>query len=310
MAVFAELRYPTSALAKVISALLALVLFVFFGASVIAGLVLRQIVKPSRNPATVDLNVTMGHPSTFTFPVEGGQREGWFFPGLQGAPTIVVCHGYTSQKLEVLTLVTALQDQQYNVFVFDFAGHGANAGATTLGYREAEELRSAVSALGGRPDVDPRRFGIWGKDLGGYAALEVAEVDPRVVAVAVDSIYDDPTDMVRLQVKQSGMGALPLVTRLCVLGFRLTNYPYRQEPPVSARLGRLQNTSKLFIQSQDQPLLAYFTSQIFEKAPDPKRQVLDRVSYSEMNDDDRKVYENMISSFFLVSMPMSARASR
>lgn len=310
MAVFAELRYPTTALAKVISAVLALVLFVFIGAAVLAGIELRQILKPSRNPATVDLNVTMGHPSTFSFPVEGGDREGWFFPGLQGAPTIIVCHGYTSQKLEVLTLVTALQDQQFNVFVFDFAGHGANPGATTLGYRESEELRAAVNALAGRTDVDPRRFGIWGKDLGGYAALEVAEADQRVVAIAVDSVYDDPTDMVRLEVKGSGMSVLPLVTRFCVLGFRLINYPYRQEPPVSAHLGRLQNTQKLFIQSQDRPLLAYSTFQIFQKSPDPRRQVLDRVSYSEMNDDDRKVYENMVSSFFLVSMPMSARASR
>lgn len=309
MAVFAEMRYPTTAFAKIASATLALVLFVFIGAAVIAGIELRQIVKPSRNPSIVDLNVAMGHPSTFSFPVEGGQREGWFFPGLQGAPAIIVCHGYGSQKNDILTLVTALQDQQYNVFVFDFSGHGSNSGATTLGYRESEELRAAVNALAGRADVDPRRFGIWGKDLGAYAALEVAEVDPRVIAVAVDSIYDDPTDMVRLEVKQSGMGALPLVSRLSVLGFRLVNYPYRQEPPVSTRLGRLQSTSKLFIQSEDQPLLAYSTFQIFQKSPEPRRQVIDRVSYSEMNDEDRKVYENMISSFFLVSMPFGARAT-
>jgi len=310
MAIFAELRYPTTAFAKVASGILALILFLIVGAAVISGLELRQIIKPARNPATVDLNVTMGHPTTFTFPVDGGQREGWFFPGFQGAPTIIVCHGYTSQKLDVLTLVTALQDQQYNVFVFDFAGHGANSSATTLGYRESEELRAAVNALAGRSDVDPRRFGIWGKDLGGYAALEVAEADTRVVAIAVDSVYDDPTDMVRLQVKQSGMGVLPLVSRLCVLGFRLVNYPYRQEPPVSAHLGRLQNTAKLFIQSEDQPLLAYSTFQIFQKSPEPRRQEIDRVSYSEMNEDDRKTYENMVSSFFLSALPISVRVSR
>ena len=310
MAIFAELRYPTTAVAKVASGVLALILFVFVGAAVIAGLELRQIIKPARNPATVDLNVTMGHPSTFTFPVQGGQREGWFFPGFQGAPTIIVCHGYMSQKLEVLTLVTALQDLQYNVFVFDFSGHGENANATTLGYRESDELRAAVNALATRPDVDPKRFGIWGKDLGAYAALEVAEVDPRVVALAVDSVYDDPTDMVRLEVKQSGMGVLPLVTRMCVLGFRLVNYPYRQEPPVSARLARLQGVAKLFIQSQDRPQLAYSTFQIFQRAPEPRRQEMDRVSYSEMSDEDRKTYENMITSFFLVALPISAHTSR
>ncbi len=310
MAIFSQLRYPTTAFAKVASALLALILFILVGAAVLAGVELRQIIKPSRNPATVDLNVTMGHPGTFSFPVEGRQRDGWFFPGFQGAPTIVVCHGYMSQKLEVLTLVTALQDQQYNVFVFDFSGHGDNANATTLGYREAEELRAAINALATRTDVDQKRFGIWGDDLGGYAALEVAEADPRVVAIAVDSVYDDPTDMVRLEVKQSGIGVLPLVSRLCVFGFRLVNYPYRMEPPVSAHLGRLQGTAKLFIQSQDRPLLAYSTFQIFQRSPEPRRQEIDRVSYSEMNDEDRKSYENMVTSFFLGALPIGVRSSR
>ena len=51
-------------------------------------------------------------------------RDGWFFPGLRGAPTVIVCHGYRAQRADVLTLVTALQEQQFNVFLFDFTGHG------------------------------------------------------------------------------------------------------------------------------------------------------------------------------------------
>jgi len=251
----------------------------------------------------------MGHPASFSFPVNGGEREGWFFPGLQGAATIVFCHGYGSQRGDTLTLVSALQDQQYNVFVFDFAGHGASPNATTLGYREADELRSAINALAGRPDVDPKHFGVWGMDLGAYAALEAAEADPRIVAVAVDSVYDDPADFLRIQVKKTGLTALPFVMRFCEIGFHLINYQYRQDPPVSAHFGRLLGTAKLFIQSQDRPLLALSTTQLFQKAPDPKRQEAARVTYSEMGDDDRKTYENMLSSFFLLNLPLSGQAA-
>jgi len=60
-----------------------------------------------------------------------------------------------------LTLVSALQDHQYNAFVFDFAAHGGNPGFTTLGYREADELRSALDVIAARIDVDPQRFGVW-----------------------------------------------------------------------------------------------------------------------------------------------------
>ncbi|MGB9404401.1 MAG: alpha/beta fold hydrolase [Candidatus Acidiferrales bacterium] len=306
MAVLSELRYPTTALAKVVSGLFALLLFAFIGTSLVAGYLLHQILKPPRNPNSVDLNVMMGHPSVFTFNIEGGEREGWFFPGQQGAPTIIVCHGYGSQRSDVLTLVTALQDQQYNVFIFDFSGHGTNSNATTLGYREADELRGAINALAGRSDIDVKHFGIWGKDMGGYAALEAAEADPRVAALAVDSAYDDPIEMLDLKAKETGLTALPFVTKFCEIGFKLINYPYRQEPPVSAHLGRLLGTSKLFIQSQDLPNLAYSTFQLFAKSPDPKRQEIERLSYSEMGDDDRKAYENMIVSFFLLALPASA----
>jgi pimeloyl-ACP methyl ester carboxylesterase len=310
MSILSELRYPTTPFAKAISGLLAILLFAFFGATVIAGFLLHQILKPSRNPATFDLNVMMGHPSTVSFPVEGGEREGWFFPGLQGAPTIVVCHGFGYQRGDVLTLVSTLQDQQYNVFLFDFDGHGTNPGTTTLGYREADELRSAINALAGRPDVDPKRFGVWGMDLGAYAALEGAEADPRIVAVAADSVYDDPVDLLRIQVQKTGLTVMPFVLRFCEIGFHLINYQFRQDPPVSAHLGRLVGTSKLFIQSQDRAGLALLTSQLFQKSPDPKRQEATRVSYTEMGDEDRKTYENMIVSFFLLSLPATGRPTR
>ena len=284
MSLLSELRYPTTPLAKAISGVLAVLLFAFFGTTVTAAFLLRQVLKPSRNPTTMDLSVMMGHPAAFSFPVNGGEREGWFFPGLQGAATIVFCHGYGSQRGDILTLVSALQDQQYNVFVFDFAGHGASPNATTLGYREADELRSAINALAGRPDVDPKHFGVWGMDLGAYAALEAAEADPRIVAVAVDSVYDDPVDLLRIQVKKTGLTALPFVMRFCEIGFHLINYQYR-------------------------PLLALSTSQLFQKAPDPKRQESTRVSYSEMGDEDRKMYENMLSSFFLLNLPLSGQTA-
>jgi len=69
--------------------------------------------------------------------------------------------GMNQAKSELLTLVSALQDHQYNVFVVDFAAHGANAGMTTFGYKEAEELRAAIDTLASRNDVDPRSFGLW-----------------------------------------------------------------------------------------------------------------------------------------------------
>ena len=186
MAVLSELRYPTTRLAKVFSGFLALLLFAIISVSTISGFLLYQTLRPARNHASFDLSVMMGHPATFSFTCRGAgpSVKGWLFPGLRGSPTVVVCHGYQSQRADVLTLVTALQDHQFNVFLFDFSGHGTSMGLTSLGYRETDELRAAVQALSARDDVDPQTFGLWGVDMGGYAAaLEVTETDPRIKAV-------------------------------------------------------------------------------------------------------------------------------
>ena len=48
------------------------------------------------------------------------------------------------------------------------------------------------------------RFGLWGVNLGAYVALAEATDDRRVRAVAVESPYDHPKDMVALQVSRVG----------------------------------------------------------------------------------------------------------
>ncbi|MGB8542205.1 MAG: alpha/beta fold hydrolase [Candidatus Acidiferrales bacterium] len=307
MAVFSELRYPTTRLAKVLSSLLAIFLFAFVAIAMISGFLLYQILRPARSPATFDLTVMMGHPSAVSFPVaDGTSREGWFFPGRRGAPTVIVCHGYLSQRADVLTLVTALQDSQFNVFLFDFSGHGTSAGITTMGYRERQELQSAVDVLSTRDDIDPKHFGLWGVDLGGYVALEEATHEPRVSALVVDDAYSDPREMVQIQAAQSGLAVLPYVSRFCDWGFRLLNYQYRSEPPVTARLALLKGIPKLFFQSDSRPALANQTLQLFILSPEPKQMVRTRTKYSEMTDEDRKNYENIVVSFFLVNMSPTA----
>jgi pimeloyl-ACP methyl ester carboxylesterase len=307
MAVLSELRYPTTRIAKIFSVTLALVLFAFVSIATISGILLYQVLRPARNPSNIDLNVMMGHPTTFSINLpDGTSRDGWFFPGLRGAPTIVVSHGYASQRAEVLTLVTALQEHEYNVFLFDYTGHGSSLGVTTLGYIETGELRSAIQALSTRDDVDPKHFGLWGEDMGAYTSLEVAVSDPRIVAIAVDSAYADPRDMVQIQISHSGLTVFPYVGRFADFMFRMTNYQYRHEPPVTLQLVRMRSDAKLFIQSDDKPELTRATLDLFLHAPEPKQMVRDRVSYGEMTDDERHNYENQIVSFFLQNLPPAA----
>ncbi len=304
MNIIAKIRKPSKRLSEIVTGVLVLAVFGWLSVSTVSGFLLYQILRPARTPANFDLDVMMGHPTTFSFPLaDGSSREGWFFPGLRGAPTVVVCHGYLSQRADVLTLVTALQDHQFNVFLFDFTGHGTSSGVTTLGYKETGELLAAVQALSTRDDVDPKHFGLWGVDMGGYTALEAAAADRRITALAVDDAYSDPRDLVRIEVRKSGLGALPLVLRFSDFGFRMINYSFRHEPSAFAQLARTSGIPKLFIQAVDRPALADQTQRLFIQAPGPKQTVRNRLSYRDMSDEDRKNYENQIVSFFLQNMP-------
>ena len=305
MSIFFELRYPTKWYMKLLMALLALAFFVLLATTAVAGFLVYRIVKPQRTSTEISMASFPGRPDAIEFQVPGlGRREGWFFPGFRGAPTIVLCHGYGSSRGELLTLESALQDHQYNVFIFDFAAHGANQGVTTFGYREVEEVRAALDVLATRPDVDPSRFGLWGYNLGAYAALREAEMDKRVRALVLDSVYDKPEEMVKVGVEKNGLGGFPLMIRAAELSFEYLNYQHRNDPPLSSRLNVLLGVPTLYIQALDDPELAETTRKMFLKAPEPREQaIIPHGNFANMNDDDKQAYENRVVSFFLLRLP-------
>src|SRR5215475_6006518 len=310
MANLQQLRSPMRWYIKLLTAILALVFFAVLATLAIAGFLVYRIVKPQRTSSEINLASFPGRPDAVQFNVPGGKvRDGLFFPGFRGASTIVLCHGYGSSKGELLTLVSALQDHQYNVFVFDFAAHGANDGITSFGYHEADEIRSAIDVVVQRNDVNPASFGVWGYNLGAYAALREAETDKRVRALVLDSVYDEPKQMVRVEINNTGLNVFPLMVRSAELSFDWLNYQYKQEPPLSKRLSALTGVPKLFIEANDEPELSELTRELFIKAPEPREQaMIPHGNFAGLADEDKRAYENRVVTFFLTHLPaMSGR---
>jgi pimeloyl-ACP methyl ester carboxylesterase len=309
MSILFELRYPTKWYTKLLTAVLALAFFAVLATSAIAGFLVYRIVKPQRTSTEISMASFPGRPDAVEFEVPGlGKREGWFFPGLRSAPTIVLCHGYGSSRGELLTLESTLQDHQYNVFIFDFAAHGANAGVTTFGFREADEVRAALDALAARDDVDASRFGLWGYNLGAYAALREAETDKRIRALVLDSTYDRPEQMVRVGVEKNGLGGFPLMVRAAQLSFEYLNYPHRNDPPLSTKLNAIAGVPTLYIQAVDDPELAETTRQLFLRAPEPREQaIIAHGNFALMNDEDKRAYENRVVAFYLSKLPATRK---
>jgi pimeloyl-ACP methyl ester carboxylesterase len=310
MGFISEFQYPTRWYTKLLAAVLALVFFWFVATLAISGFILFRIVSPAPSQTNLDFSNFPGHPEDVTYQVRGeGSRDGWFFPGRENAPTIVLCPGYQRNRGELLTLASALQYHEYNVFLFDFSGQGTSPGRTLLGYREAMELHAVIDALAQRNDVDRSRFGLWGTNLGAYAVMSEAESDPRIAAFAVESVYDRPEQDLDLLVSRSGLGTLPLLPRATHWGFDWLARDYRGTLPLSAGLERLDGVPKLFIEAADEPELAASTRDLFDRSPEPRDEaILARGNYAGMLDDDKHSYENRIVSFFLSTLPPASRA--
>ncbi len=306
MSIVDELHYPSRWYTKLLIVILAFVFFALLATVVISGVLTYWIVKPQRTSSEINMASFPGRPDEVDFTVPGsGSRRGWFFPGFRGAPTLILLHGYESSRGELLTLVSALQDHQYNVFVFDFAAHGANAGVTTFGYREADEVRAAIDILAKRNDVDAARFGLWGYNLGAYAGLREAEKDPRVRALALDSVYDYPRQMVKIGVEKAGVSGFPFMVKSAQMCFEWMNYQHKNDAPLSVNISKMGGVPMLFIQAADDPESASITREMFLKAPEPREQtVIAHGNFVNLPDEEKREYENRVVIFFLTRLPV------
>jgi hypothetical protein len=285
-------------------AFVALLCFVLLAVLLTSSLLLYRTLSPAASGSSLNPESLLGRTSVVQFSPLGGTREGWFFPGLRGAPTIILLHGYKSRKEEVLTLAITFQEHQYNVFLFDFSGHGDSGGSTRLGGRETEELLAAVQAISQRDDVDKERFGVWGQSLGGYVALASASREPKIRALAVDSIYNVPSDMLKLQIENSALNILSLSSLVCRAVFYVMNFGDRNVPPLEEQAAAMSKTPKLFIVGNDDRALAQSTLQVFNKAAAPKEQaVVSKSRYGFMLEDEKRAYDNTVVQFFLQNLP-------
>ena len=236
----------------------------------------------------------------------GGEHEGWLLLGLRRAPVIILCHGYDSNRSDLLWLGSVMRDNHYNVYLFNFHGPNAKENLSDLGPRQAADLNSAIETVTNQPDVNHNRVGLFGMSVGGYAALVATESNPKVKAVVVDTVYSDPERMLDAQIDRLLGGSSGLFLTLTEAEFRLAS---RGGDPhaLIANLPKLANIPKLFISGRDNPPLAAMTEAIYKQAPEPKRLlVLEHSASTIAVEADKKEYENQVLNFYLQNLSLRA----
>lgn len=114
--------------------------------------------------------------------------------------TVIVCHGVGANHSDIEVIHQVLFEAGFQVFTFDFRGHGLSDGHTiTYGLNERMDVLGAYDACLARNDVDSDRLFALGVSMGG-ASLTLALPDmPEVKAAVLDSAFADLTSMVEHQ---------------------------------------------------------------------------------------------------------------
>ena len=161
----------------------------------IAFVFAKRLVNPPRLPLWAtpgDLGLDF---DAIQFPAQDGVRiSGWFIPApadsrRKGA-TIVLIHGWPWNRLgevaddlfseitgrkavDLLRLAFALQQDGYNLLMYDMRNHGESAAAppVAFGQDEANDLLGALAYLTVRSEVDPERIGVIGFSMGANSLL-------------------------------------------------------------------------------------------------------------------------------------------
>lgn len=308
VAISAAPKISSRLLSKILAGVLALVLAVLVVLAGVAGFFTYRIVTQyndteSVNPTTfIDTNFEA---LTFSNPASG-EHEGWLLRGLKGAPVIILCPGYGSNRADLLSLGVVLQENHFNVYAFNFHGPGTRGQFSNLGIDQSRDVLSAIDMLTKHAGINPHRVGLFGSTTGGYAALVAAQQNPAVKALVVDSIYENPLQMFDTQLDQLMGGPSSLFRALAEREFRLLNWRTKN-PPVRQDLSKLANIPKFFISGQETPSLATYTEDLYKAAPDPKQmRVLENSRSGDAGATEKKEYENQILSFFLQNLPLRA----
>jgi len=297
----------TFVLRLVLGVLVLLVVIFLALAGIGAGLTYRVTTTNSSQEAVSPQSYLLSSYISLSFPDRhGGEHEGWLLFGLRGAPAIILCHGYDSNRSDLLSLGSVLRDNHFNVYLFNFHGPKAKESISNLGPRQASDLLAAIETVTKQPSVNPNRVGLYGTSVGGYASLVAAELNPKVKALVVDTTYSTPERMFDSQMERLLGGSTGLFHVLTEAEFRVASVG-GESYAMPANLSKLANTPKLFFSGWDNPPLAAMTEKLYEQAPQPKQlRVMEHAGSGMASEAEKKEYENQILNFFLQKLSLRA----
>jgi dipeptidyl aminopeptidase/acylaminoacyl peptidase len=274
----------------VVAALLAIPAFVYY-----------KIAYPQKPQEPTDPSLYMLEFSDIEVPSEqGAPITGWWIPAENGSAGVLLAPGYGMTRSDALSLAAELHKREFHVFIYAQRGSAASREkSSTFGLKEAEDMRVALQFLRKGTKNKPTPVGIWGVDVGAYAALWTAASVPEVRALVADSayasIYDFMNTCIREQFDtdnrwlQFGCRQIFRVLRIASGSFENRQLPVEQ----------LSNCPILFITGKNRSVFVPLATDLYNRLPSKKEMLsLPESRVRLMGGSELQNYDTKVADFF------------
>lgn len=168
------------------------------------------------NPRAVNKRTPAAGFETLVF---GGPMhiEGWYLPVPDAKGTIILFHGYGAQKSSLIDRAAIFNQLGFNAFLIDFMGAGGSAGnQTTIGYREAEQVKASFDYLAARGE---KNIYLFGTSMGAVAIMRaVSQLDVAPRGIMLECPFGTMYQTVEARFRAMRVPAFPLAGLLVFWG--------------------------------------------------------------------------------------------
>lgn len=198
--------------------------------------------------------------------------EGWYIQAANPKGTVILFHGYSDDKSQLIDQSDIFHQLGYNTFLIDFMGSGGSEGnQTTIGYKEAMQVKTSYEYIRQQGESEIYLYGI----SMGSAAIMKAVYDyglaPRgvILECPFGSMYQ--TVVARFKLMQ--LPSFPMAGLLVFWGGIENGFWAFRHNPI--RYAEKINIPVLLIYgAQDPKVSREETDQIFQNIKGPKRLVI------------------------------------
>jgi pimeloyl-ACP methyl ester carboxylesterase len=271
----------------------------------IPGFVFYKVTRPGMAEETLDPSYYLLKFSGVRVQADDGREiGGWWIAGKMGAPGIVLSPGFGMSRSDVLSLANALHAEGFNILVYVQRGSSSSTRKTsTFGLKESRDLIAVIRFAQGIPEIDSSRIGVWGVDVGAYAALAAAASFPEVRAVAADSVFASAYEFLDIRIGEE----YGIRNRFLQLGCRqmlklfCAATGYRGGAEVAFE--NLSGCSILLITGENRRELALLTSALYSRLPSKKEIMRFETSRVHMMKGKQfEDYDGQVTDFFLQNL--------